>query len=205
MSELSAHKVGLLLEVESSVYSSFSISEEDWECRLSRDVRQFREVVTIEQYLEKVEALKKEGKDIGLANEPAHYSIVVSEMGNLEIHPTIYAKCWDLYTNRRYDDAIVNATKALEGAVRTKARLPLSLVGADLISKAFSPVQPILRYSEVRAEQESMMSLLRGIIQVFKNSYSHRFVGVQNKAECLAVLLMCSNLLYVVDKSEFVG
>ena len=122
-----------------------------------------------------------------------------------EIHPTIYAKCWHLYTNRKYDDALLNATKALEVTVRTKARLPLSLVGADLISKAFSPVQPILRYSEVRAEQESMMSLLRGIIQVFKNSYSHRFVGVQNKSECLAVLLMCSNLLYVVDKSEFVG
>jgi hypothetical protein len=50
-----------------------------------------------------------------------------------------------------------------------------------------------------------MISLLRGIIQVFKNSQSHRFAGVQSKADCLAVLLMCSNLLYIVDNAEFVG
>ncbi len=50
-----------------------------------------------------------------------------------------------------------------------------------------------------------MMSLLRGMIQVFKNPHSHRFVGVQNKTECLSVLLMCSNLLYVIDNAEYVG
>lgn len=49
------------------------------------------------------------------------------------------------------------------------------------------------------------MSLLRGIIQVFKNPQSHRFVGVQSKSECLGVLLICSNLLYVVDNATYVG
>ncbi len=205
MSELAVRKVGQLLEVEAAVFSSFSMSEGSWECRLSRSVRQFREVATIEQYLEKVEMLKKEGKDIGLTSEPTQYSIVVSEMGNLDIHPTLYAKCWGLYTKRQYEEAVLNAIKALEVAVRTKARLPLSLAGADLISKAFDPTRPILRYSEVRAEQEGVMSLLRGIVEVFKTSHRHRFVGVQDKSECLAVLLMCSNLLHVVDKSEFLG
>ena len=65
--------------------------------------------------------------------------------------------------------------------------------------------KPLLLYSTSDAEQEGMMSLLRGIIQVFKNPHSHRFVGVQNKSECLGVLLMCSNLLYVVDNTEYVG
>lgn len=126
-------------------------------------------------------------------------------MGNLEIHPEIYARCWNLYSARRYDDAILNATKALEGAVRTKAKLTPTSVGVDVMTAAFSPKKPFLRYSRIDAEQEGMMSLLRGIIQVFKNPQSHRFVGVQSKSECLAVLLMCSNLLHVVENAEVVG
>src|SRR5947209_10474145 len=133
------------------------------------------------------------------------YFIVVSEMWNLEIHPDIYAKCWHLYTARKYDDAILNATKALEVAIRTKARLSDDIVGATLVNRAFKPDKPILRYSNIDAEQEGMMSLLRGIIQVFKNPQSHRFVGVQSKSECLSMLLMCSNLLHVVENAEVVG
>jgi uncharacterized protein (TIGR02391 family) len=131
-------------------------------------------------------------------NEPTQYSIVVSEMWNLEIHPEIYARCWRLYTARKYDDAILNATKVLEVAIRTKAKLPNDLVGAALINRAFKPDKPLLRYSNAEAEQE-------GMIQVFKNPQSHRFVGVQNKSECLSVLLMCSNLLYVIDNAEYTG
>src|SRR5947209_11059671 len=106
-------------------------------------------------------------------------------------------------TKRKYDDAILNATRAVEVAVRTKAKLPQNCIGVDVINTAFSVKKPLLLYSTSDAEQEGMMSLLRGIIQVFKNPHSHRFVGVQNKSECLGVLLMCSNLLYVADNAEY--
>ena len=158
---------------------------------------------TIEQYLEKREMLKSHVSSP--ATEPTQHSIVVSEMWNLEIHPQIYARCWHLYNARKYDDAILNATKVLEVAVRTKAHLPADIVGAALINRAFKPDKPILRYSKTEAEQEGMMSLLRGMIRVFKNPQSHHFVGVQSKTECLSVLLMCSNLLYVIDNAEYAG
>jgi len=32
------------------------------------------------------------------------------------------------------------------------------------------------------------MALLRGIVLVYKNPQSHRFVGVQNKSECLGII-----------------
>jgi uncharacterized protein (TIGR02391 family) len=202
MSELSTRKIGLLLQVEPWIFSAFSTGGEgNWQCTLSRDIRRYRDVQTIEQYLEKRDMLKKHASSP--ANEPTRHSIVVSEMWNLEIHPEIYARCWHLYTARKYDDAILNATKVLEGAIRTKAKLPNDLVGAALINRAFKPDKPLLRYSDIEAEQEGMMSLLRGIIQVFKNPQSHRFVGVQNKSECLSVLLMGSNLLYVIDNAEY--
>ena len=205
MSELSTRKVGWMLSIELWMFRSFSSNDDSWQGTLSRDARQFRDVETIEQYLEKVEELKKRKKGSSFASEPMQYSIIVTEMGNVEIHPEINTKCWGLYTARKYDEAILNAIKALEGAVRTRAKLPQSCVGVDVINTAFNLKKPLLRYSKRDAEQEGMMSLLRGIIQVFKNPLSHRFAGVQSKAECLGVLLMCSNLLYVVDNAEYVG
>ncbi len=74
-----------------------------------------------------------------------------------------------------------------------------------MINNAFSQNNPRLRYGEIDAEQLGLMSLLRGMIQVFKNPQSHRFVGMRSKAGCLSVLLMCSTLLYIVDNIEYVG
>ena len=188
------------------MFTSFSInSEGNWQCTLGRDVRKFRDVTTIEQYLAKRAELKSIKQSVAPFSETTQHSIIVTEMGSLEIHPEIYARCWHLYSARRYDDAILNATKALEGAVRTRAKLPPTSVGVEAITTAFNPKKPLLRYSKIDAEQEGMMSLLRGIIQVFKNPHSYRLVGVQSKSECLAVLLMCSNLLYVVEHAEVVG
>jgi uncharacterized protein (TIGR02391 family) len=204
LSELSTRKIGLLLQVEPWIFTAFSTRDDgSWQCTLSRETHRYRNVQTIEQYLEKREMLKSHISSP--ATEPTQRSIVVSEMWNLEIHPQIYERCWHLYNTRKYDDAILNATKALEVAVRTKAKLPESCVGIDVINTAFSLKKPLLRYSKIEAEQEGMMSLLRGVIQVFKNPQSHRFVGVQSKTECLSVLLMCSNLLYVIDNAEYVG
>jgi uncharacterized protein (TIGR02391 family) len=117
----------------------------------------------------------------------------------LQIHPDIYDKCWRLYKSGDYDNAILNATKALEVAVRTKANLPDHLVGKDVMAQAFKPDDPILSYSIVRSEQEGMMALSRGIIMVFKNPQSHRFVGIQDKQVCLSIMLICSNLLYTIS------
>jgi uncharacterized protein (TIGR02391 family) len=111
----------------------------------------------------------------------------------------VLGKCWGLYTQGSYDNAILAATRAVEVAVRRKARLPDDLVGVNLITQAFKPDNPILVYSDLRAEQEGMMALLRGMILVYKNPQSHRHVEVQNQSECLAILLMCSNLLYTID------
>src|SRR6266496_4807784 len=200
-------QVGLLLHLESGIWGTFSTIDDvgSWKYTIDRRIRRFRDVKTIEQYLEEKKRIsnKSSSEAIQPANEPLTSSVVVSAE-ELQLHPDLLSKCWDLYTVSKYDDAILNATKALEVAVRTKAKLSQSCVGVDVINAAFSLKKPLLRYSKIDAEQEGMMSLLRGIIQVFKNPHSHRFVGVQNKSECLGVLLMCSNLLYIVDNAEYV-
>ncbi len=201
-------KVGLLLLSEPRIWTSSvgPASEGEWSCTIARDIRRFRGIKTIEQYLEKRNIARKEtDQPVIPVMAPVTTNPDTVSTNDLQLHPDILARCWDLYLTQRYDEAILNATKAVEVAVRTKAKLPQSNVGVDVINTAFSVKKRLLLYSEVEAEQEGMMSLLRGIIQVFKNPQSHRFVGVQSKAECLGVLLMCSNLLYVVDNATYIG
>lgn len=212
MPELSLRKVGLLIQNEPGIYRSFGWNEDtgSWRLEIARDIRRFRGVETIEQYLEKRIKPGKAASNISpqpTASSPSEVGqsstmVAAEELG---IHPEIRSKCWNLYLSGNYDNAILNATKALEVAVRAKAHLPDDSVGAPLMAEAFKPDKPLLRYSKTRAEQEGLMSLLRGIIQVFKNPQSHRFVGVQNKADCLGLLLVCSSLLYIIENSEYTG
>ena len=201
-------KVGLLLQGEPRIWSTFAGPDNDggWSCVIAKDIRRFRGVKTIEQYLEKREIHRKVTSQpiIPDIEVPAVVPVVVPA-NDIQLHPDILSRCWDLYATQKYDDAILNATKVLEVAVRMKAHLPEDIVGAALINRAFKPDKPMLRYSKIEAEQEGMMSLLRGMIQVFKNPHSHRFVGVQSKTECLSVMLMCSNLLNVIDSVEYTG
>ncbi len=47
---------------------------------------------------------------------------------------------------------------------------------------------PKLLYSAVKSEQEGIKSLLCGIIGVYKNPQSHRFVGIEDKYELFEAL-----------------
>jgi uncharacterized protein (TIGR02391 family) len=202
--ENAIRKVGLLLYGEPNIWSTFAGPDQEggWSCVIAKEIRRFRGVNTIEQYLEMRIMPRKE---LSQPVVPVMSTPTVVSANDLQLHSDILSRCWDLFIAQKYDDAILNATKALEVAIRTKTHLSHDIIGATLVNRAFKPDKPILRYSDIEAEQEGMMSLLRGMIQVFKNPQSHRFVGVQNKSECLSVLLMCSNLLYTIENVEYVG
>src|SRR5258707_6829273 len=197
--DIAVYLAGLLLLVEPNMHSSFTGPDQSrqWQCTLARGIRRFRGITTIEEYLEKRDLSRQKVNPSSTVSTP-DTSIPLS-VQSVRLHLDIHTRCWSLYTQGNYDDAIFNATKAIEVAVRRKAKLPDEVVGADLIIRAFKPDNPILTYSGVKAEQEGMMALLRGIIQVYKNPHSHRHVGIQNKSECLGILLMCSNLLFTID------
>lgn len=192
------HKLGWLLLVESSIWQSFGGPDENgnWTCTLSRSIRRFREVTTIEEYLEKRNAYPKTTSMPSVPETPIINTSVTAEC---TLHPDIREQCWSLYEQGYYDNAILNATKAIEVAVRKKSGLPDHLAGTAIMGQAFGSDNPKLLYSAVKSEQEGMMSLLRGIIGVYKNPQSHRFVGIEDKSECLGIMIICSSLLYTID------
>ncbi len=210
-------KMGWLLFGEGHLWQSFSGpgSPSSWTCTLKRQIRRFSDVRTMDAYWEKCDAVwprpPVSPPSGGLPLTDSRFRNTLPENGidlstentalwqQVTMHPDIHERCWNLYMQGDYDNAIFTATRAIEVAVRRKAHLPDALVGVDVIVQAFRPASPLLLYSNVVAEQEGMMALLRGVIMVYKNPQSHRHVGVQNKSECLAILLMCSNLLYMID------
>jgi uncharacterized protein (TIGR02391 family) len=217
-SEIELKKMGWLLYGEGSLWQSFGgphPQSGSWTCTLKRKIRRFHDITTIDEYWKARNSLRPQSPALpppGTA--PIHSDTLPGStslsggdistessilLQQVTIHPDIRVKCWSLYLQGDYDNAVFNATKAIEVAVRRKAKQPDDAVGADLIVRAFKPDKPILTYSGVKAEQEGMMALLRGIIQVYKNPHSHRHVEIQNASECLGILLMCSNLLFTID------
>ncbi len=202
--ESDVYRAGWLLLGEPNIWQSFAGPDQSgqWRCTVARGIRRFRGITTIEDYLEKRNPPRSQPQappsfSPGDADVSTDMSV---QPQRVVLHPDIHARCWILYTQGDYDNAILNATKAIEVAVRKKAQLADEVVGTDVVNLAFSLKNPLLQYSQVKAEQEGMMSLLRGIIQVYKNPQSHRFVGIQDASECLGILLMCSSLLSLIDR-----
>jgi uncharacterized protein (TIGR02391 family) len=195
------HRSGLLLLIEPGMWQSFSEPDQagNWGGRPHRLIRRFRGITTIEEYLEKRNPYPKAASTPSI---PEASSIDTSITVECILHPDIHEKCWELYTNGDYDNAILNATKAIEVAVRKKSGLPDHLVGTAIMGQAFGSDNPKLLYSAVKSEQDGMMSLLKGIIGVYKNPQSHRFVGIEDKSECLGIMLICSSLLYTIDNTS---
>lgn len=118
--DIAISKVGLLLYGEALLWSTFAgpDNEGGWSCVLARDIRRFRGVKTIEQYLEKRNIVRK-GTDQPIipVTAPVITDLEAVSANDIQLHSDILARCWDLYLTQRYDDAILNATKAVEVAV----------------------------------------------------------------------------------------
>jgi uncharacterized protein (TIGR02391 family) len=103
-----------------------------------------------------------------------------------------------------YESAVFKAFKLLEESVRSKADLPPEVIGADLMSKAFSPTKGLLKHKMVQteAEAEAIHHLMRGGVMLFKNPVSHRTVEYEESEEVAHVLSFANLLLNIVDQCE---
>jgi len=118
------------------------------------------------------------------------------------LNSILIEKCSDHFKTGKYDDCILNATKVVEVAVRKAASLSNTDVGVNLMRKAFKPDAPVLKYSEIAAEQEAIMHLFSGFIGVFKNPQSHRFLEIKDPLTAFEILSFADHLLDLVKKTS---
>lgn len=113
-------------------------------------------------------------------------------------------KVHDDYVNIDYESGVFKAFKLLEEKVRAKANQPPDVMGAELMSKAFSPKTGILKHPDAKTpgEVEAIHHLMRGGIMLFKNPSSHRTVKYQEAEKVAHVLAFANILLNIVDQCE---
>ncbi len=95
----------------------------------------------------------------------------------LDLHPRITSACADLYRDRHYRNAVLDASLALQDYVKERSRCR-NRDGADLMRYVFTPKNPIVAFNGLadetdRSEQEGMMHLFEGVMLALRNPRAH--------------------------------
>lgn len=102
-----------------------------------------------------------------------------------------------------FETAAFAAMKAVEAEVRRVARLSNEMLGVNLMRKAFSPKDGVLRDPEAEGgEQQATADLFAGAIGAYKNPASHRTVQFDDPVEAAEVIQLADLLLRILHRAE---
>lgn len=120
------------------------------------------------------------------------------------LHPQLLPSVWGAFVRGQYDSAVFEACKEVEIAVREAGQFPDSLLGVDLMRKAFHPeTGPLTDQTRQGAERQALSDLFAGTIGSYKNPNSHRRVKIEPK-ESVEIITLASHLLSIVDSRRSV-
>jgi uncharacterized protein (TIGR02391 family) len=116
------------------------------------------------------------------------------------LHPSIAERAWISLARGEFDAAVLFAFRAVEEAVREAGGFDATVVGTDLMRRAFdSRKGPLSHPTQPEAEREALAHLFAGAIGSYKNPHSHRTVQIANASEAQEQVMLASHLLRIVD------
>ena len=147
----------------------------------------------------RVSRLGHETLDKGLTHLAA-----AERLGVRTLHPRIGERVEQQFLLGEYEQAVFIATKEVEVRVRDLGGFSNSLLGTDLMAKAFSPKGPgpLADATADPGEQVAMMELFRGAIGMFKNPSSHRPVSYEDVTMASEVVLVATSSIAYSTKSK---
>lgn len=134
--------------------------------------------------------------DLGLSLiEYGAGTLVAEERLSMELHPLIDTKARRQFVLGEYGLAVLAAFKQVEIRVRELIDGDASLVGVDLMNKAFGDGGRLYAVSRDGGELNGRRELFKGAIAVFKNPESHREVAWDNPVEAAEAVLFADLLM----------
>ena len=116
------------------------------------------------------------------------------------LQPALAAKVHHLFLRGDHDTAVFQAFKEVEIAVRKAGNYANSVVGRELMQKAFHPdTGPLRDKALIPAERDSEMFLFSGAIGHAKNPSGHREVNL-GREDAARLIVFASHLLGIVDQ-----
>jgi uncharacterized protein (TIGR02391 family) len=115
------------------------------------------------------------------------------------MHPLVHQSAGKLFVDGHYPQALLNACTALDKALQQQTGQPADLTGSALMTKVFSPGNPLIRISTVQGEQQGYMFLFNGLVMAIRNHYAHNLTELNSAERALEWLGFVSALCYQVQ------
>jgi uncharacterized protein (TIGR02391 family) len=104
-----------------------------------------------------------------------------------------------LFLAGHFDQAVSAAFLQIEVCVRSSGGYPDSLVGRDLMRKAFHPDTGPLTFLDGEAgERQGVSDIFAGAMGAYRNPFSHRVIGVADALRAASMILLANELLQLV-------
>lgn len=120
-----------------------------------------------------------------------------SKLENRNIHSKIYEYCNSELITENYFHAVFEAVKSIAEEIRKKANLEID--GAELIDKALSITNPLIKINSLQteteqSEQKGFSNLIKGVFGMFRNTAAHapKIVWVITEDEALDIMTTIS-------------
>lgn len=120
----------------------------------------------------------------------------------------LHARCLDLLMqfeeqsqSDRHDTVVTEATRILENRLRQLTTTHDGTTGTDLVTRSFGGKHPVLRVSEVPAEQDAVHLLFRGVFGFIRNPVHHRLVSGLTAERVVQILGLIDYLIAVANSA----
>jgi uncharacterized protein (TIGR02391 family) len=130
-----------------------------------------------------------------------------SKLENRNIHPKIYEYCNAELITENYFHSVFEAVKSIAEEIRKKTNLTLD--GAELLDKAFSISNPLLKINALQteteqSEQKGFTNLIKGVFGMFRNTTAHspKIVWTITEDEALDIMTTISLIHKKINKNS---